>query len=122
MENNKMTKGQLEALISNAISKFEKECMGRGPKEIKTQIIKNHIMIIIDGFLTPSEKKLAESKNGMKLVKDMRISLFETSRELIRKLIKEILDITIISIHSDVSTKTGEKVIVLTIEENLEEL
>lgn len=116
-----ITKGQIEAQISNAISKFEKECMGRGPKEIKTKVIQNHILIIIDGFLTKSEQMLSESKQGIKLVKDMRIALFESSREQLRELIQEIVDCAIISIHSDVSTKTGEKIIVLTTNDNLDE-
>ena len=121
MENMKMTKGQMEAQISNAISKFEKDCMGRGPKEIKTKIIQSHILIIIDGFLTQSEQKLATTEHGIKLVKDMRSSLFENSREQLRELVEEIVDIDVLSIHSDVSTKTGEKVIVLTTAKNLEE-
>lgn len=71
----KMTKGQMEAQISNAISTFEKECMGRGPKEIKTKIIRTHILIIIDGFLTQSEQNLAATEHGIKLVKDIRSSM-----------------------------------------------
>jgi uncharacterized protein YbcI len=120
MENIKPTKGQIEAQISNAISKFEKECMGRGPKEIKTKIIQNHIFSIVDGFLTQSEQKLAQSESGMKLIKEMRIALFENSREELRNAIQEIVGVDIISIHSDVSTKTGEKVIVLTLSDHLE--
>jgi uncharacterized protein YbcI len=36
-------------------------------------------------------------------------------------LIKEAVDVEVISTHSDVSTKTGEKIIVITVGENLEE-
>lgn len=115
-----MTKRQLEDQISNAISKFEKECMGRGPKGIKTKVMQNHILIINDGFLNKSEQMLAESKQGIKLVKNMRTALFESSREQLRELIQGIIDCDVISIHSDVSTKTGEKIIVLTINESLE--
>jgi uncharacterized protein YbcI len=121
VKNNKLTKGQLEAQISNELSKFEKEYMGRGPKEIKTKIIQNHILIIIDGFLSQSEQKLAENEQGKKLVKDLRLALFDSSREQLISLIQELIGIRIISVHSDVSTKTGEKVVVLTIEGNLEE-
>ncbi len=37
--NTERTKGQVEAEISEAIVKFEKEYMGRGPTETKTHII-----------------------------------------------------------------------------------
>ncbi|MCX8131827.1 MAG: DUF2294 domain-containing protein [Clostridia bacterium] len=115
-----MTKGQVEARISDMVSKFEKEYMGRGPKDIKTRIIQNHILIIIDGFLNPSEQKLADNNHGIKLIKDMRTALFENGREPFEKLIRTVVDIEILSTHSDVSTKTGEKVIVLTVGCDLE--
>lgn len=115
-----MTKGQVEAQISDAVSKFEKEYMGRGPKDIKTKIIQNHIMIVIDGFLSQSEQKLADSNQGVKLIKDMRTALFENAREHLEELIKGIVHVAIVSTHSDVSTKTGEKVIVLTVDSDLE--
>lgn len=121
MKNTKRSKGQLEAQISNELSKFEKEYMGRGPKEIKTKIIQNHILIVIDGFLSQSEQKLAENEQGKKLVKDLRLALFDSSREQLSELLQEIVGVRIISIHSDVSTKTGEKVVVLTVEGNLED-
>ncbi|OCZ49963.1 MAG: DUF2294 domain-containing protein [Candidatus Dehalobacter alkaniphilus] len=117
----KATKGQIEAQISDAVSKFEKEYMGRGPKDIKTKIIQNHILIIIGGFLSQSEQKIANNNQGIKLIKDMRTALFENTRDHLEELIKEIVNVRVISTHSDVSTKTGEKIIVLTIDNNLEE-
>ncbi len=115
-----MTKGQFEARISDAVSKFEMEFMGRGPKEIKTTIIQDHILIIIKGFLSQSEQKLAEKADGIKLIKDMRTALFENARESLINLVKGIIDVNIVSTHSDVSTKTGEKIIVLTLDTDME--
>ena len=46
------TKGQIEALISEAIIKFEKEYMGRGPTETKTYIIKDMVFVRLKGVLT----------------------------------------------------------------------
>jgi len=122
MNDQKCTKGQMESLISGAVSKFEKEYMGRGPKEIKTTIIKSHILIVVDGFLSQSEQIIAENGDGIKLIKEMRMTLFEKTRDRLLELIKEIVNVPIISTHSDVSTKTGEKVIVLSLNCDLEEL
>lgn len=41
----KKTKGQLEAEVSEAIVKFEKEYMGRGPLEVKTYILDNMVLV-----------------------------------------------------------------------------
>lgn len=116
-----MTKGQVEAKISEAVSKFEIEYMGRGPKQIRTIIIQDIIVIRIKGFLSQSEQKLAENLQGIELLKRVRTTLFENAREYLEDLIKEVINVNIISTHSDVSTKTGEKIIVITVGENIEE-
>lgn len=115
-----MTKGQVEAKISEAVTRFEREFMGRGPKQINTIIVEDLIIIRLIGFLSKSEQKLAESKQGVELIKRVRSMLFENAREYLENLIKEVIDVNIISIHSDVSTKTGEKIIIITVDEDLE--
>ncbi|HHV13341.1 MAG TPA: DUF2294 domain-containing protein [Clostridiales bacterium] len=116
-----MTKGQAEAKISEAVSKFEIEFMGRGPKQIRTLIFQDMIVIRLKGFLSQSEQKLAENSQGVELLKKVRVTLFESARSCLEALIKEVVDIDIISTYSDVSTKTGEKIIVITVGENLED-
>lgn len=115
-----MTKGQLESKISEAVSKFEVEFMGRGPKEIKTIVHGDMIIVRLKGFLSPSEKKLAENAQGVKLIKEVRTALFESGRDYFDNLVKEIANVNVVSAHSDVSTKTGEKIIILTVDEDLE--
>jgi len=117
-----MTKGQLEAKISEAVSKFEMEYMGRGPKLIKTFIINDMILIRLSGILSPSEQKLTDNPQGIELFKKVRSTLFEGGRGYLETLITDIIDVAIVSTHSDISTKTGEKVIVITADKNIEEL
>ena len=117
-----MTKGQMEAKISEAISKFEIEYMGRGPKNIRTYIINDMIIIRLSGFLSPSEQKLTDNPQGIELFKKVRTSLFEGGRGYLETLIIDVIGVAIVSTHSDISTKTGEKMIVITTDRNLEEL
>lgn len=117
-----MTKGQLEAKLSEAISKFEVEYIGRGPKTIKTYIINDMILVRLTGFLSPSELKLTDNPQGIELLKKVRTSLFEGGRGYLETLIKDIINVAIVSTHSDVSTKTGEKIIVITTDTNIEEM
>lgn len=114
-----MTKGQIEAKISEAVTKFELEVMGRGPKQINTIIVKDLIIIRLEGFFSISEKRLAEN-NSVELVKRVRTLLFENEVENFKKIIQDIIDTELISVHSDVSTRTGEKIIVATVDCNLE--
>jgi uncharacterized protein YbcI len=115
-----MTKGQVEARISEAISQFEIQHMGRGPERIRTYILNDMIIIRLNGFLHLAERKLSQEKEGVELVKKMRTALFESSREELEHTIKKVIDVRIISTHSDVSTKTGEKIIILVLDQDLE--
>jgi len=63
-----MTKGQMEAKISEALIKFEKEIMGRGPRETVSHIIKDAIFVRLKGVLTPAEEQLAKTSEGAKLI------------------------------------------------------
>ncbi len=116
----KMTKGQLEAKISEAMIKFEKEFMGRGPKEADTFIIKDVILIRLKGVLTPAEEQLAKTTEGALLIKKTRVQLLEGARTLLGNIVTVITGCNIKSLHSDISTKTGERVIVFVIDQNME--
>ena len=117
-----MTKGQLEAKISEIVSKYEVVYLGKGPKSIRSYIIGDMIMIRMISFLNQSDKKLASSKEGIALFKSVQSHLFEEGRELLEKMLHESFAVNIVSAHMDLSAKTGEKVIILALKENLEEM
>lgn len=116
-----MTKGQVEAQISDAIIKFEKEYMGRGPRETKTYIIKDMIFVRLKGVLTPAEEHLSKSIEGAELIKKTRRQLLEGTRVLLENIISDIIGCKVKSLHTDTSTKTGERVIIFTLDKNLED-
>lgn len=116
-----MTKGQLEAKISEAVSKYEVDYMGRGPKKIKTIIIGDSILIRLIGFLSQSEQILVQNNDGVELYKKMRTILFEKNLPYFKQVINELIPTQILSIHSDVSTITGEKIILISFDVDLEE-
>jgi uncharacterized protein YbcI len=115
------TRGEVEAEMTQAIVNFEKEFFGRGPLDARTFFVNNMILIRLRGVLTPAERKVAETREGQILVKESRRQLFENSRPTIDALVAKIVGCQVISLHTDVSTKTGERVIVLTVDANLEE-
>ena len=115
-----MTKGQMEAGISNALISFEKEHMGRGPVEARTHIIQDIVMIRLKGILTPAETHLAKDDEGIQLIKQIRAKLLETSRDLLVNMITEITGCATRSFHTDISTRTGERFIIITLTEDLE--
>ena len=117
-----MTKGQLEAKLSEAVSKFEVDYMGRGPKTIKTYVVSDMIIVRLTGILSPAETKLVDTPQGIDLFKNIRVSLFEGGRGYLETLITSVINVDIISTHVDISTKTGEKIIIIITNNNIEEL
>ena len=115
----KKTKGQLEAQISEAIIKFEKEYMGRGPDETRTYILDDMVLVRLRGVLTPAEKQLAGAGDGTRgraLIKQVRIELLEKGRMLLEPIIRDICGKNVKSLHTDISTITGERVIIFALD------
>lgn len=113
------TRGQLEAEISEAIIKFEREFMGRGPEEARTYLIDEMVLVRLRGVLMPSEKQLATSDDGgtgRNLIKRVRTELLEKARPLLEKLIHDVTGRKVRSLHTDISTTTGERVILFTLD------
>lgn len=114
-----ISKRELEREISLAIIKFEKEFMGRGPLETKSYIVEDMILVRLKNVLTPAEMKLAESEDdrrGRYLIKQMRQELIERGRPLLDAVILDVLKVKVVSLHTDISSKTGERIIVFTLE------
>lgn len=114
------TKGQMEAEISNALIAFEKEHMGRGPVDVRTHIIQDMVLIRLKGVLTPAERHLAKDEEGIHLIKLVRAKLLENASGILADVIKGITGYAVISFHTDISTKTGERIIIITLAEDLE--
>jgi uncharacterized protein YbcI len=109
------TRGQLEAEISEALTKFEKEYMGRGPLETKTYLIDNILLVRLKGVLTKAEYKLAQSEQnsrGRDFIKQIRVEMIENGRALLEQAVKQITRRKVVSLHTDISTVTGERLMV----------
>ena len=117
------TKGQIEAEISEAVIKFEREYMGRGPEETRSYLLGDMVLVRLRGVLTPAEKGLAESSDyaeGGKLVKQVRMQLLEKARPLLEAIVRDIAGRGVVSLHTDISTRTGERVILWTLDGTVE--
>lgn len=113
--------GQVEAEIGNALIQFEKDFMGRGPKETRAYVVEDMVLVRLKGVLTPAEQQLAKNNEGTDLIKQIRSNLLEQARELLSETIETITGLKVISLYTDISTKTGERIILFTLNENLAE-
>ena len=116
----KRTRGEAEAEFTKAMIRLEKDYFWRGPSDARTYFLNDMIVVRLRGILTPAEVKLAESPDGRAVIKETRRLLFDSSRAMIATMVQEIADCSLISLHTDMSTKTGERIIVLIVDTNLE--
>jgi uncharacterized protein YbcI len=116
------TRGELEAEFTKAMIRLEKEYLGRGPLDARTFLVDDMVVVRLRGVLTQAEQKLAEAPQGSTLIKETRRQLFETSRPLLQAIAREILGCGVKSFHSDISTKSNERIVVLTLDTNLDKV
>jgi uncharacterized protein YbcI len=114
------SRGEIEAALANAIIQFEKDHLGRGPVETRVYIIEDMILVRLRGVLTPAESKLAQNAEGHDLIKQVRRQLLEGSRPLLEAIVQEKTGCQVVSLHTDISVKTGERIIVFSLAEKLE--
>jgi uncharacterized protein YbcI len=114
------TQGEIESAVCDGIARFEQEFMGRGPKDIRTHLIDDLVIIRMTG-LTAAEQHLAKSlpaEKGRDLIKQVRKHLIETARAFRDAMIQEATGIKVLSLHNDISTVTGEEIVVATLVES----
>jgi uncharacterized protein YbcI len=114
------TQGEVEAAICDGISRFEQEYMGRGPKDVHAHLIGDLLVVRLQGVLTWAEQHLVKSlpaEKGRDLLKQVRTHLVETARPVLEKMIHEISGIKVLSLHHDISTASGEEILVFTLVE-----
>ncbi len=115
-----LTKGEMEASICKCISKFEHEFMGRGPKDIQAHLIDDLLIVRLQGVLTAAEQHLVKTMpvdKGRDLLKQVRSQLIEIARPALEELVRDITGVKPVSLHHDISTITGEEVVIFTLAE-----
>jgi len=112
------SKGEIEAAVCKVVSNFEQEYMGRGPKVIHAYLLTDLLVIRMQGVLTAAEQHLVTTlpaEKGRDLLKQVRTQLIETARPILEKLIHDITGVAPCSMHHDISTTTGEEVILFSL-------
>jgi uncharacterized protein YbcI len=114
------TQGEIEAAICEGISRFEQDYMGRGPKHVHAHLIGDLLVVRLQGVLTAAEQHLVQSlpaEKGRDLLKQVRSHLIEMARPLMEKMVQEVTGVKVLSLHHDISTATGEEVVLFTLAE-----
>jgi uncharacterized protein YbcI len=112
------TQGEIESAICEGITRLEQEYMGRGPKDIHAYLIDDFLVVRLRGVLTMAEQQLVKTlpaEKGRDLLKEVRTQLIETARPVLEALVQEVTGVKALSLHHDISTLTGEEVVIFTL-------
>jgi uncharacterized protein YbcI len=116
------SQGEIEAAVCDVVSRFQQEYMGRGPRDIHTHLVDNKLFVHLQGVLTAAEQRLIEAhanghvnERGAELLKQLRSHLVSSGRPLLEALVREVTGTPPVCVHHDISTDTGEEVIVFTL-------
>jgi uncharacterized protein YbcI len=115
------TQGEIEAAVCEGVTRFEQEYMGRGPKDIRTYLLGDFLVVRLRGVLTAAEQQLVKSvppEKGRDLLKQVRTQLIEAARPVLQKMIEAITGAGVVSLHHDISTVTGEEVVLFALAES----
>ncbi|NBB94918.1 MAG: DUF2294 family protein [Planctomycetes bacterium] len=117
------TQGEIEAAICKGVGRFELEYMGRGPKDIHAHLVGDLLVVRLCGVLTAAEQQLVKTlppEKGRELVKQVRTQLMETARPALEAMVQDITGAKVVSLHHDISTATGEEVVLFSLSESPE--
>jgi uncharacterized protein YbcI len=112
------SRGEIEAAVCDAITRFQQEFMGRGPHRVHAHLVENRLFVHLHGVLTAAEQRLIEGQanpRGVELLRQLRGHLVLAGRSVLESLVRDAAGSPPISVHHDISPTTGEEVIVLTL-------
>lgn len=115
------TQGEIEASVCQGIASFEQEYMGRGPKHIQAHLIGDLLVVRLHGVLTAAEQQLVKTQQpekGRDLLKEVRAQLIELARPVMEVMVLNATGVRVLSLHHDISTTTGEEVVLFTLVES----
>lgn len=115
------TKGSIEAEISKTITQWEKDFLGRGSVSVKTDIVRDMIIVLLRGILSPAEYSVCETKDGMLSIKRTRSDLVESGVEDLKEIILNLTGEEVTSFYTDISTQTGERIMVFKLVNDFEQ-
>ncbi|QDV28834.1 hypothetical protein Spb1_06990 [Planctopirus ephydatiae] len=112
------TAGEIASAVCIAIARFEQDFMGRGPKDIHAHLVGDLLIVRLQGVLTAAEQQLIKTLppgKGRDLLKEVRTQLIETARSQLEEMVEQTTGVASISLHHDISTKTGEEIVIFTL-------
>jgi uncharacterized protein YbcI len=110
-----MTKS-LESEISRAVAGFHLDQQGHPPREVEAHVVGELVVVRCHDVFTPTERGLAETSDGQKLVQSARRDQRALSRRDIEGVVGNVVGRRVLRSFYDIDTRNGEQVEVYVLE------
>lgn len=113
-----LTETESEAAVCEGVIRFQEEYMGWRSEQIQAHFVNDLLVVRMHGVLTLAERQLGKSlspEKGRDLIKQVRKQLLELARPMLESLVHEVAGVKVRSMHHDISTVTGEEVVVFSL-------
>ena len=114
------TQVEIEAAVCEHLARFAQDYLGMRPTTIRAYLLPSLLVVRLQGMLTVAEQQLLLTPgagDAKDMIKHMRVALVEAARPILVALVEEITSHQVFSLHHDLSTVTGEDVIIFTLVE-----
>jgi uncharacterized protein YbcI len=81
-------------------------------------VVGDLVIVRLRGVLTAAEQQLVKAlaaEKGRDLLKQVRTHLIETARSVMEAMIEKVTAVKVVSLHHDISTTTGEEIVIFTL-------
>jgi CheY-like chemotaxis protein/uncharacterized protein YbcI len=115
-----LTEAESQGAICGCFIRFQADYLGWRSEEIQVHFINDLLLIRILGSLTLAECQLAKASTpakGRDLIKEVRKQLLEVARPMLESMVHEVAGVKALSMHHDISTVTGEEVVLFPLAE-----
>jgi len=130
------SQGEIEAAVCDGIARFHQEFIGRGPRDIHSHLLGSLLVVRLQGALSAAARQLMaarpggdgdgsgdgerpvmgnESGNGRSLLKQVRSHMIASGRPRLEMIVESAVGVKLVSVHHDISTVTGEEVLVFSL-------
>ena len=84
-------------------------------------MVEDLVIVRSFGVFTAAEKRLVDTYEGRRLIKAMRQQVLEAGRPVLEAIVQKHAGAGVVSVHSDISTKSGEWMDVFVLDHGVEE-
>ena len=117
---NRITKGSIEAEISNATVKLQREHLGRGATDVRAFLVGDLVIVRCTGIFTPTEARLVATDDGQRLIRQTREELRHIVREEMENSIADVTGAKVLRSYADMNVQASELIEIYVLDEDVE--